>query len=200
MKLNSDTQINGNKIILVPYRKKHVEKYHVWMESEELRKQTASERLSLEEEYEMQQTWLNDEEKCTFIVLDKNLMDETDNEIVSMVGDANLYIQKDGDCTVGEIGLMIAEPSFRSCGRGSEAALFILRYGVEKIGINKYLAVISSSNVTSINLFKKFNFVKENESEVFQEITLSRKVDSEWISWLRAQTPSYAIEPTEPNF
>lgn len=46
-----------------------------------------------------------------------------------MIGDANLYIQKDADNIIGEIGLMIAEPSFRSCGRGSEAALFILRYG-----------------------------------------------------------------------
>ncbi|CAH1400507.1 unnamed protein product [Nezara viridula] len=170
------------------------------MESEELRKQTASERLSLEEEYEMQQTWLNDEEKCTFIVLDKKLMEESNNEIVSMIGDANLYIRKDGENVIGEIGLMIAEPSFRSCGRGSEAALFILRYGVENIGVNKYLAVISSDNKTSINLFGKFNFVKENESEVFQEVTLSRKVDSEWSSWLRTQTQSYTIEPTEPNF
>ncbi|CAH1400506.1 unnamed protein product [Nezara viridula] len=200
MKLNSEIQIIGTKIILVPYRKKHVEKYHDWMESEELRKQTASERLSLEEEYEMQQTWLNDEEKCTFIVLDKKLMEESNNEIVSMIGDANLYIRKDGENVIGEIGLMIAEPSFRSCGRGSEAALFILRYGVENIGVNKYLAVISSDNKTSINLFGKFNFVKENESEVFQEVTLSRKVDSEWSSWLRTQTQSYTIEPTEPNF
>lgn len=32
------------------------------MESDELRQQTASERLSLDEEYEMQQTWLNDDD------------------------------------------------------------------------------------------------------------------------------------------
>lgn len=31
------------------------------MNSDELRKQTASEKLTLSEEYEMQQTWLNDE-------------------------------------------------------------------------------------------------------------------------------------------
>lgn len=62
MKINQNTKIIGEKVILVPYEAKHVEKYHNWMESEELQKLTASERLTLEQEYKMQKSWREDED------------------------------------------------------------------------------------------------------------------------------------------
>jgi hypothetical protein len=51
------------------------------MENEEIRELTASLPLSINEEYEMQQTWLNDKDKCTFIILSKEIFDRTDDEI-----------------------------------------------------------------------------------------------------------------------
>lgn len=42
---------------LVAYSRDHVPQYHEWMSSEQLRLQTASEPLTLEQEYEMQQAW-----------------------------------------------------------------------------------------------------------------------------------------------
>lgn len=57
MRENQDVQIVGERVVLVPYRRKHVEKYHNWMLSSLLLEQTASEPLTLQEEYEMQQKW-----------------------------------------------------------------------------------------------------------------------------------------------
>ena len=75
MKVNIETAIVGHKAILVPYREEHVEvsfshshspaypstlqRYNEWMQSEELRLLTASEPLSIEEEYEMQSQYAN---------------------------------------------------------------------------------------------------------------------------------------------
>lgn len=66
MKINKNVKIVGKNVILLPYEAKHVEKYHSWMESEELREATASERLSLEQEYEMQESWRLDEDSEWF--------------------------------------------------------------------------------------------------------------------------------------
>lgn len=51
------------------------------MENEEIRELTASLPLTIDEEYQMQQTWLNDKDKCTFIILSKEIFDQTHDEI-----------------------------------------------------------------------------------------------------------------------
>ncbi|KAF9573060.1 N-acetyltransferase 9, partial [Lunasporangiospora selenospora] len=51
----------GEKCVLVPYLKRHVEHYNKWMQSPELLEMTASEPLTIEEEYEMQRSWREDE-------------------------------------------------------------------------------------------------------------------------------------------
>jgi len=82
MKENSKTAIQGYKIVLIPYREEHVEKYHGWMQNEDLLDKTASKKLTLEQEYEMQQTWYQDDDKCTFIILANSLWKTTKSEIV----------------------------------------------------------------------------------------------------------------------
>jgi len=50
----------------------NVFRYHDWMQSHELLEQTASERLTLDQEYEMQQSWFNDENSNIYY-LEKNI-------------------------------------------------------------------------------------------------------------------------------
>jgi hypothetical protein len=61
MLINRNTKIIGQRAILVPYKVEHVLKYHNWMQSEELQRLTASIPLTLEEEYEMQKSWMIDQ-------------------------------------------------------------------------------------------------------------------------------------------
>eukprot|EP00051_Salpingoeca_urceolata_P006524 m.86190 g.86190 ORF g.86190 m.86190 type:complete len:279 (+) comp14867_c0_seq2:145-981(+) len=72
MRANAQLCVCGQRVALVPYRAYHVPKYHAWMQSAELQEQTASEPLSLEDEYSMCQSWRDDRDKCTFIMLDRS--------------------------------------------------------------------------------------------------------------------------------
>ncbi|KJH50102.1 hypothetical protein DICVIV_03739 [Dictyocaulus viviparus] len=83
MRINENTKIIGDKIILVPYEEGHVLKYHKWMDDEETRRLTGSEKLSLAEEYEMQRRWRLDDDKLTFIVLSKSMADSGSSEVCS---------------------------------------------------------------------------------------------------------------------
>ena len=56
-------------------------RYHSWMQNEEMQELTASLPLTIEEEYQMQQTWLNDQDKCTFIILSRELFEQGHDEI-----------------------------------------------------------------------------------------------------------------------
>ena len=69
MRDNWQLALAGPKAVLVPYRRRHVAAYHAWMKSEALLEATASEPLSLAEEYDMQQSWRDDPRKLTFIIL-----------------------------------------------------------------------------------------------------------------------------------
>jgi len=75
MRLNEHTVLRGEHVVLVPYRYAlplmqtrtcarivltQVETYHAWMQDPALQAQTASEPLTLDEEYAMQQSWHDD--------------------------------------------------------------------------------------------------------------------------------------------
>ena len=50
----------GERCILIPYRAEHVPTYHEWMQQQQMLDLTASERMTLEQEYSNQQSWTLD--------------------------------------------------------------------------------------------------------------------------------------------
>lgn len=61
MRANANLTLRGNLCALVPYKAEHVALYHEWMQDPDIRHATASEPLSIEEEYAMQREWAEDE-------------------------------------------------------------------------------------------------------------------------------------------
>ncbi|XP_022093665.1 N-acetyltransferase 9-like protein isoform X3 [Acanthaster planci] len=161
------------------------------MQSTELQQLTASEPLTLQQEYEMQKSWHLDENKCTFILLLKEKWDDPEcNEIDCMCGDVNLYFIDPDDSGVktAEVEIMIAEPSCRRKGIGREALVLMIQYGATKLKVRRFIAKIGLQNQPSLALFKKLGFKQESVSEVFQEVTLQLEVTEEVQHSLNLQT------------
>ncbi|XP_036428281.1 N-acetyltransferase 9 [Colossoma macropomum] len=178
MRINENTLLEGKHVVLVPYNAEHVPRYHQWMASPELQKLTASEPLTLEEEYEMQRSWREDNDKCTFIILDKQRWaDPSFPEEECMVGDVNIFLTDPSDPSLAELELMIAESSYRGKGLGKEVARMMICYGINKLGVKKFEVKIGLENKVSIAMFKKIHFHVLSSSEVFKEVTLGLTVN-----------------------
>lgn len=179
MKVNYNTTIDGRLVKLVPYRKEHVQLYHTWMQDPALQEATASEPLTLEQEYEMQTSWSQDSDKCTFIILDKARPDTpgTGNHGGAMAGDVTLFLNDLDDRSVAEIEIMIAEPSSRGKGLATAALMIFMAYGVSQLAITKYRAKIGEQNMASLKLFSNLGYQEVSRSHVFHEVTLELPVE-----------------------
>jgi RimJ/RimL family protein N-acetyltransferase len=129
------------------------------MQDADLQAATASEPLSMTEEYDMQQSWRTDNDKLTFIVCqprEPNVTSQTvqggdDDRPERMIGDINLFLfepeddddDDDGDSNapnrsnssnalVGEIELMIARKDLHRQGYGRAALLSFTTYILDK--------------------------------------------------------------------
>ncbi|KAL8403990.1 hypothetical protein RB594_009025 [Gaeumannomyces avenae] len=98
MRLNESTAISTAHVLLVPYDRRHVLTYHQWMEDPAIREATASDRLTLDAEYENQASWRASHDKLTFIICqpttttaDHVRSGEADAP-ARMVGDVNLFL------------------------------------------------------------------------------------------------------------
>ncbi|KZL81626.1 methionyl-trna synthetase [Colletotrichum incanum] len=143
--------IATRRVTLVPYEARHVEQYHGWMSDPDIQEATASEPLTLEEEYENQQSWRTSHDKLTFIICQPlPESSETKAEEVqageidaseNMIGDINFFIypnddDDDDDATqsvskssfVGEVDVMVASKEHRGKGIGHAAVTTLLTY------------------------------------------------------------------------
>lgn len=200
MKINENCSIFGKNVILVPYKTHHVLRYHEWMKSKELQELTASEPLSLDQEYEMQKSWHQDENKLTFIIMD---LEKWRNSCVSeedcMCGDVNLFFNDTEDKLIAEIEIMVAEESCRGKGLGSEAIYLMIKYGVDNLGLKKITAKIGMKNSKSLHLFGKLGFKEVSRSEVFNEVTLELPVTAELCQTLTIKTKGSKMEEYRPK-
>ncbi|XP_066148163.1 N-acetyltransferase 9-like protein, partial [Euwallacea fornicatus] len=194
MLINKHTTIRGSKVVLVPYKKMHVPKYHEWMKSEELQSLTASEPLTIEEEYDMQKSWQIDENKCTFIVLDKPTWETTGSEVDAMIGDTNLFFATPEDRLCAEAEIMIAEPWARGRKCGWQAMLLMFLYSITYLEVKQFVVKVSFGNAPSLKMFQNMGFIELSQSHVFQEITLGKVVDDTWIGWLRGCAGEFQVE------
>ncbi len=185
MRLNEDVIIEGSKCILVPYTKDLVEQYHSWFVADpELLDATGSELLTIEEEYENQESWRTDESKLTFLIRDKTTSEQM------LCGDINCFFsdfEKDQfvDCEesspdglVGEINIMIAEKASRRKGIAEEALEIFTQYMQKNIvNLRVLVAKIQMKNKASIRLFEKMGYVEFKRVECFEEIHYVLKLD-----------------------
>ena len=166
MRANADALLASAVVELCPYRRAHVERYHEWMSDEDTLRATASERLTLAEEYAMCEQWARDETKCTFIVRDARTRE--------MVGDVNLFFGVDHeDAAAAEIECMIGERSMRRKGYAREALEVFMAYGAVVLGVTTFVAKIGFDNAASLNLFAGLGYVERSSSEIFREKTLT---------------------------
>uniref|UniRef100_V5F2S9 Uncharacterized protein n=1 Tax=Kalmanozyma brasiliensis (strain GHG001) TaxID=1365824 RepID=V5F2S9_KALBG len=181
MRINRDTVLVGRMTVLVPYRKQHVPRYHEWMKDPLIQEQTASEPLSLEEEYEMQQSWAVDEDKLTFIILarpDEDVrgtrsavgVDEFLSEC-KMVGDVNIFFnqrhEEDEDEDNAEEQSSVKDAVF-----DAECEIMIAAHCSLPIPSDWLTCKISLSNAPSIKLFESLGFTRQKVSEVWQEVEM----------------------------
>ncbi|PAN51091.1 hypothetical protein PAHAL_9G569200 [Panicum hallii] len=166
----------GERAVLVPYLREHVPRYHEWMQDPALLEATASEPLSLDQEFDVHRSWTLDPLKHTFIVLDRELIEGEfapgNPHTEAMVGDVNIYMNDPDDMQLAEIEIMIAEHKSRGKGIGQEAILLMMAFAVEKYRIHTFRAKISESNMASLKLFRKLGFKDASYSAVFKEVTL----------------------------
>lgn len=185
MKINENQKIIGNRVILVPYKRHHVPKYHEWMSQIEIQELTASEPLTLDEEYDMQAKWQQDNDKLTFIVLSKDEymskvgVTEEKREIEAMVGDVNCFIIEEEDdqpLKQVELEVMIVNKADRCHGYGSEAIFLMMNYVYKQIksiiSFNKFVAKIGEENLPSIKMFEKLGFVTFKYIKPFKQVCL----------------------------
>lgn len=170
MRDNANIQLVGKHVTLVPYRAQFVPKYHQWMKDPYLKEMTASEELSIEEEYEGQQSWLSDDSKLTFIVLDSEHQGATLGSVDAMAGDVNVILNGEGGA---EVMVMIAEESCRRKGLAKASVELIVWFTHMKKKIDRFFCKISSKNTASLALFQeKLGWTKCGYTECFDEVEL----------------------------
>ncbi len=162
------------------------------MQDPHIQEATASEPLSLDEEYAMQQSWRSDHDKLTFIAclplpssesIPAQIRGGEHDAAERMIGDVNLFLSsadEDEEGCIGELELMIAPTAARRKGYGRATVITFLHYiqihlddilneykrklGMDKMRLLQLRVKIGSKNEKSFALFESLGFIKVHES------------------------------------
>jgi len=168
-------RIEGSRCILVPYLPEHVPIYHSWMQQQHLLDLTASDRLTLEQEYENQISWTRDSNKLTFIILDRSFPSTPGLSTTggSMCGDVNVFFHSYLP-NIGELEVMVAEETSRRKGIAQEAITLMMNYVRHSFDVHQFIAKISAVNESSLCLFRdKLGFSVVEYIQAFDEYELA---------------------------
>ncbi|KAG2442538.1 hypothetical protein HXX76_002624 [Chlamydomonas incerta] len=129
----------------------------------------------MEEEYEMQRSWAQDEDKLTFIVLDRGLPDTpgTGSHGGGMAGDVNLFFtldEEEGGRQAAEIEVMVAEQGSRGKGIAKEALRALMAYASRELGVKRFVAKVHEVNEPSRKLFEGLGFEEFKRVACFGEV------------------------------
>ncbi|KAK0383713.1 hypothetical protein NLU13_9624 [Sarocladium strictum] len=200
MLLNESTALSTSRVLLVPYEKHHVPQYHGWMQDPAIQEATASEPMTLEEEYENQQSWRTSNDKLTFIVCaplpagtESALAGEADG-VDRTRGDINFFLYpydtvddsvSDPKVLVGEVDIMIAANGHRGQGTGQASVRALLVYiqrnlgailkeyaGAEGSELRGLMVKLKEGNKASRALFERLGFEQEGDVNYFGEVML----------------------------
>jgi len=136
----------------------------------------------------MQKSWRADNDKLTFIILDRSQGAATPGvqpQGGGMCGDINLFFNDHDDRHTVEIDVMVAEVESRRKGIGQEAVQMIMAYASDELGVKRFVAKILEKNAPSVAMFQKLGFRLfrrlEWAHEIHYEYVLPGSVDEEGI-------------------
>ncbi|RSL85390.1 hypothetical protein CEP51_003337 [Fusarium floridanum] len=175
------------------------------MQDPDIQEATASEPMTLAEEYENQQSWRTSSDKLTFIVCAP--LEEATSVIKAgtadadelMRGDINFFlhtyeaneeeeaIAQEQNWLTGEVDVMIASPSHRGRGIGRAAVQALLTYLRRHMSemlaeygggeLKGLMVKIKESNKGSRALFDKMGFVQRGGVNYFGEVVMVKGWD-----------------------
>ncbi|KAK0739248.1 GNAT domain-containing protein [Apiosordaria backusii] len=177
MKLNEHTAISTPSLLLVPYEAHHVPTYHQWMEDPQIQEATASEPLTLQEEYENQLSWRTSTDKLTFIICSPLPLPSEHHPPLATNPDTIKTVPQDADTPpkmLGDINLFLY-PSEDSSSSSSPAP------PIPKEVVGEVDIMIASPEHRGKGLGEKatrafIGYIWENKEEIMKEY-ISDKID-----------------------